>query len=234
VLLFKVLTGHEPFERESVHQVIQDHLHTDPVLPGMLRPEVSDGLQRICLKALEKNPAERYADAAEMGADLERVLRGEVVRTRPTAYENLLLHRVRQHVGQIRDWSARGLLSEEEQHGLLSAYEGLQRRGLPAVDGGAGVPVLADAGVCGGMGGDQRSGAVAGPALARTGRAGKLLLGSVPAVTAYSLAAAMWRLERFRLTFVALVVGVLAVPLLMGCGWWISRWAPGPGGAAGA
>jgi predicted Ser/Thr protein kinase len=216
VLLFKVLTGHEPFEGESVHQVIQDHLHTDPPLPGMLRPDVSDGLQRICLKALEKVATERYQSAAEMGADLERVLRGEVVRTRPTAYENLLLHRVRQHVGQIQEWAGRGLLSEEEQHGLLSAYEGLQRRGLPAVMEGRVYRFWQTLVYLGGWA--VINGAVLWLVLhwSELGRTGKLLLGSVPAITAYALAAAMWRLERFRLTFVALVVGILAVPLLTG------------------
>jgi len=44
----------------------------------------------------------------------------------------------------------------------------------------------------------------------------RLLLGSVPALTAFALALAMWKLERFRLTFVALIVGILAVPLCTG------------------
>jgi hypothetical protein len=47
-------------------------------------------------------------------------------------------------------------------------------------------------------------------------RTGKLLLGSVPAITTFALAMAMWRVERFRLFFVALIVAVLATPLLMG------------------
>jgi hypothetical protein len=47
-------------------------------------------------------------------------------------------------------------------------------------------------------------------------RAGKLLLGSVPALTTFGLAATMWRLERFRLVFVALIVGIIATPLLTG------------------
>src|SRR5438270_470632 len=47
-------------------------------------------------------------------------------------------------------------------------------------------------------------------------RGGKLLLGSVPALTTFALAAAMWQKERFRLFFVALIVGILATPLMTG------------------
>jgi serine/threonine protein kinase len=66
VLLFKVLAGREPFIGETVHEVIQAHLHDDPPPPAVFNPEVSDGLQRICLKAMEKEPAERYQGAGEM------------------------------------------------------------------------------------------------------------------------------------------------------------------------
>jgi hypothetical protein len=47
-------------------------------------------------------------------------------------------------------------------------------------------------------------------------RVGKLALGSIPAFTTFALAGLMWRAERFRLFFVALVVGVLGTPLLVG------------------
>ena len=133
VLLFRVLTGREPFHGDSVYQLVQAQLFDDPVPPVALNPGIPEPLQRICLKALEKNPADRYSGAAQMSEDLNRFLRGEVVRTRPTSYDNLLFHRVQKHVDQIREWSTRGLLSSEEGDKLLGAYEGLQRRGLPAV-----------------------------------------------------------------------------------------------------
>jgi hypothetical protein len=216
VLLFKVLTGREPFAAETVHQVVQGHLHEDPPPPMAFNPKIPDGLQRICLKALEKGPAERYPTAQAMAADLERFGRGEVVRTRPTVYDNLLFHRVRKHVEQIKEWEARGLLSAEESHRLLSSYEGLQRRGLPAVMEGRMFRLWQTLVYVGGW-------AVINGALLwlmqhwdSLTRIGRLLLGSVPAVTTFSLAAAMWRLERFRLFFVALIVAILATPLLTG------------------
>jgi hypothetical protein len=151
-----------------------------------------------------------------MADDLDRFLRGEVVRTRPTAYDNLLFHRVQKHIDQIREWRARGLLSAEESHRLLSSYEGLQRRGLPAVMEGRLFRLWQTLVYIGGW-------AVVNGSLLwlmqhwdTLSRAGKLMLGSVPALTTFALAAAMWRMERFRLFFVALIVAVLATPLLTG------------------
>ncbi len=216
VILFKVLTGREPFAGETVHDIIQAHLYEDPPPPVAFNREVADGLQRICLKALEKRPGERYAGARQMADDLERFLRGEVVRTRPTVYDNLLFHRVQKHVEQVKEWAARGLLSAEESHRLLSSYEGLQRRGLPAVMEGRLFRLWQTLVYVGGW-------VVINGALLwlvqnwdHLSRAGKLALGSVPALTAFVLAGGMWRLERFRLFFVALIVAVLATPLLTG------------------
>jgi serine/threonine protein kinase/class 3 adenylate cyclase len=214
VLLFKILTGREPFHGDSVYQLVQAQLFDDPVPPVALNPDIPEPLQRICLKALEKNPADRYSGASQMSEDLNRFLRGEVVRTRPTSYDNLLFHRVQKHVDQIREWSARGLLSSEEGDKLLGAYEGLQRRGLPAVMEGRAFRLWQTLVYLGGWA--VINGALLWLMMNNLGRAGKLLLGSVPAITSFALAAAMWRIERFRLFFVALIVAVLATPLLTG------------------
>ena len=54
-LLFKVLAGREPFVGETVHQIIQAHLHEDPLPPASLNPGVADGLQRIDRKSTRLN-----------------------------------------------------------------------------------------------------------------------------------------------------------------------------------
>jgi serine/threonine protein kinase/class 3 adenylate cyclase len=216
VLLFKVLTDREPFPGESVHEVIQGHLQIDPPMPATLEPDVPDNLQRICLKALEKKPEDRYETIFAMADDLARVVREETVRTRPSYYDNALFHRVHQHVRQVRDWLGQGLLNPEEHNRLLSAYEGLQRRGLPAVMEGRHHRLWPTLVYFGGWA------VINGAVLwlmqhwSELSRAGKLLLGSVPALTAFALAIGLWRMERFRLTFVALIVGIVAVPLLVG------------------
>ena len=215
-VLFQVLTGRTPFAGRSVHEIVQGHLHEDPPLPSTLRAGVPDGLQRICLKALEKNPLDRYPSLAAMAVDLDHFIRGDRVRTRPNAYDNLLLHRVQKHVNSVEEWQRGGLLSQEETDRLLSAYQGLQRLGIPAVMEGQRYRVWQTLVYVGGW-------AVINGSLLwliqdwqKLTRAGRLGLGCLPALTAFALGAIMWRLERFRLAFVALVVGILAVPLPIG------------------
>jgi serine/threonine protein kinase/class 3 adenylate cyclase len=216
VLLFKVLAGREPFVGGSIHEVVQSHLHEDPPLPGAVEASVPDGLQRICLKALEKKPEDRYRTMGAMADDLKRCAQGETVRTRPSVYDNLLFHRVRQHVDQIGDWRQRGLLNPEEHNRLVGVYEGLERRGLPAVMEGRHYRFWQTLVYLGGwavINGSLLWLVQHWTDLIRTSR---LMLGSVPAITAFGLAVAMWELERFRLTFVALIVAVVAVPLMTG------------------
>jgi hypothetical protein len=148
-----------------------------------------------------------------------------MVRTRPTVYDNLLFHRVQNHLHEIQDWRKRGLLNSEESHRLLSSYEGLQRRGLPAVMEGRWFRLWQTLVYIGGW-------AVINGALLwlmqywdSLSRAGKLLLGSVPAITTFALAAVMWRKERFRLFFVALIVAILATPLMTGVWLHEFKWA---------
>jgi serine/threonine-protein kinase len=52
------------------------HLSTTPKPPSKLRPDVPPELDMVVLRALAKNPEDRYQSADEMEADLERVARG--------------------------------------------------------------------------------------------------------------------------------------------------------------
>lgn len=60
------------------------------VRPRILNPAVSRDLETICLKCLQKQPARRYATAAELADDLERWLAGGPVSARPqSAWERI-------------------------------------------------------------------------------------------------------------------------------------------------
>ncbi|WP_199440622.1 Stk1 family PASTA domain-containing Ser/Thr kinase [Umezawaea beigongshangensis] len=80
-VLFELLTGEPPFTGDSPVAVAYQHVREDPKSPSSLNPQVSPALDAIVLKAMAKGPANRYQSAAEMRADLVRVLSGQ----RPSA-----------------------------------------------------------------------------------------------------------------------------------------------------
>src|SRR5436190_23422682 len=78
-----MLTGQAPFAGDSPVAVAYKHVREDPVLPTALVGEVGEDLEAVVMKAMAKNPANRYATAEEMREDLERVLHGEAVAATP-------------------------------------------------------------------------------------------------------------------------------------------------------
>ncbi|HVK16886.1 MAG TPA: serine/threonine-protein kinase [Fimbriiglobus sp.] len=79
-MLYESLTGRLPFTAGSWDLTIQQVLHDEP---ARLPPDVPRNLETVCLKCLEKEPARRYADAAELAADLGRFLEGVPVAAVP-------------------------------------------------------------------------------------------------------------------------------------------------------
>ncbi|MBF6296004.1 Stk1 family PASTA domain-containing Ser/Thr kinase [Nocardia amamiensis] len=76
-VLFEILTGEPPFTGDSPIAVAYQHVREDPRLPSHVFPGVPRELDSVVLKAMSKNPANRYQTAAEMRADLIRVLGGQ-------------------------------------------------------------------------------------------------------------------------------------------------------------
>ncbi len=83
VVMYELLTGKRPFSGGR-RVLFQQVLYDDPPLPRSINRSVPRDLQTICLKALEKRPADRYQTAAEFAEDLERFLSGETIHARPT------------------------------------------------------------------------------------------------------------------------------------------------------
>ena len=79
VVLYELLTGKTPFDGETPVEIAMKHLSNAPKPPSKLRSEIPPELDKVVLRALAKNPDERYQSADEMEADLERVARGAPV-----------------------------------------------------------------------------------------------------------------------------------------------------------
>jgi len=81
IVLYELLTGAVPFNGETPVEIAMRHLSDTPQPPSMKRPEIPPDLDMIVLRALAKNPDDRFQTAAEMDAELERVAQGAGVTT---------------------------------------------------------------------------------------------------------------------------------------------------------
>jgi serine/threonine protein kinase/beta-lactam-binding protein with PASTA domain len=79
IVLYELLTGKTPFDGDTPVEIAMKHLSNAPKPPSKLRSEIPPELDKVVLRALAKNPDERYQSADEMEADLERVARGAPV-----------------------------------------------------------------------------------------------------------------------------------------------------------
>ena len=76
IVLYELLTGSVPFTGETPVEIAMKHLSQAPVAPSAHRPEIPRDLDYVVLRALAKDPADRYHSAEEMDSDLERIARG--------------------------------------------------------------------------------------------------------------------------------------------------------------
>jgi serine/threonine-protein kinase len=71
VMLYEMLTGKVPFTGPNAFVIMNDRLLNNPVPPREIDPSISLQLQEIIYRALERDPAKRYASAREFARDLE-------------------------------------------------------------------------------------------------------------------------------------------------------------------
>ncbi len=100
-MLYEYLTGRTPFQGKSVPEIFLKLTTEPPVAPRVLVPTADPDLEAICLKCLEKNPADRYANATELAEEFERVAHGLTVNARNPG---------------IIDWLRQALNVEPEAH----------------------------------------------------------------------------------------------------------------------
>src|ERR671939_968054 len=76
IVLYELLTGTVPFNGDTPVEIAMKHLSTTPEPPSAKRAEIPRELDYVVMRALAKDPAERYQSAEEMDDDLARVQRG--------------------------------------------------------------------------------------------------------------------------------------------------------------
>jgi eukaryotic-like serine/threonine-protein kinase len=79
VVLYELLTGLVPFSGDTPVEIAMKHLSSVPEPPSTKRAEVPRDLDLVVMRALAKDPSERYHSAEEMDADLRRVNRGVAI-----------------------------------------------------------------------------------------------------------------------------------------------------------
>jgi eukaryotic-like serine/threonine-protein kinase len=79
IVLYELLTGTVPFTGETPVEIAMKHLSQAPEAPSAHRHEIPRDLDLVVLRALAKEPTDRYRTAGEMDRDLELVARGEPV-----------------------------------------------------------------------------------------------------------------------------------------------------------
>jgi serine/threonine-protein kinase len=85
VVLYEMLTGRPPFQGDSAMAVAYQHVSTNAPPPSTVNKDVGPGLDGIVMRALNKDPEQRYQTADEFRADLLRAMRGEVPVAVPVA-----------------------------------------------------------------------------------------------------------------------------------------------------
>lgn len=73
VILYEMVTRRVPFEGETPLSVVMKHKNETPKDPGELNSQVPQDLSRVILRCLEKDASNRYQNAGELKADLERI-----------------------------------------------------------------------------------------------------------------------------------------------------------------
>lgn len=99
VILYELLTGHSPYGQVNrpPHELMTEICEQEPQRPSVHVKELRGDLDNIILKALRKQPIERYASVAEFSEDILRYLEGRPVLARGDSFHYLAAKFIRRH-----------------------------------------------------------------------------------------------------------------------------------------
>jgi serine/threonine protein kinase/WD40 repeat protein len=85
-ILYEVLTGRPPFQGATMMEVLDQVRNQEPVSPSKIVPNMPRDVVTICLRALAKEPHNRYVSAEALADDLRHFLSAERVCARPVTW----------------------------------------------------------------------------------------------------------------------------------------------------
>ncbi len=97
-VLYELLTGRPPFQGLALLETLQQVIHGEVTPPSRYQPKLDRDLETICLKALAKEPQQRYSSALALAQDLERYQAGEAILARREGALRRLGRKVRRHL----------------------------------------------------------------------------------------------------------------------------------------
>lgn len=75
IVLYEMLTGEVPFRGDSPISVALKHIQETPKKPTLINPDIPSNIEKLVIKAIAKNPAERFITAENMKNEIESILR---------------------------------------------------------------------------------------------------------------------------------------------------------------
>lgn len=130
IVLYEMATGVVPFHAETPMAVVVKHIIDPLPLPRSKNPELSEGIERVILKSLSKDPDDRFQDAEQMAIALKEAVRelpagvAEVVPAVPTAQVTTMVDEA--EVAVVSEEPAReSAKGSDEQAATASATAGI-------------------------------------------------------------------------------------------------------------
>ncbi|MCW8139436.1 MAG: serine/threonine protein kinase, partial [Planctomycetota bacterium] len=80
--MYFMATGQRPFEGDTQHAIVLQHVSKPPTAPREVNDKLSEGLSNVILNMMAKKPPRRYAGVADVLAELDRVERGQTPKKR--------------------------------------------------------------------------------------------------------------------------------------------------------
>jgi serine/threonine protein kinase len=111
ITLYELLTHQPAFTGNDRQELLRQIAFDEPRKPRQIIPRIPHDLETIVLKAIEKQPADRYATANELAADLRRLLQSEPIKAKPAGLLQRLLKWSRRHVAALWAFAAVFLLT---------------------------------------------------------------------------------------------------------------------------